>query len=233
MVTSKLIGRNVIAIYWIYTTLGTKISCPNLEVETLTRHWAYYSCSIGHTNFSWLVLATYPSFLLSKNQWIMSFDPKIIWWIHIKIHKYKRWWYTTLGCPTINGVTSCCQLGCWLINVQLLTKPGCGQGCCIGTPTCIASVHSTIRCREIMSTYFIDCFNLSSTKGQFLRSSCPTYWQYAHDNAISTIGCMLGTTILHWMNDCLIVPITSTFSQTFWLSGRACWTTIGIVTTST
>jgi len=177
-----------------------------------------------------LISTGYISLLLFKNQWIKSFDPKIIWWIHIKIHKYKRWRYTTLGCPTINGVTSCCQLGCWLTNVQLLTKPDCGQGCCIGTPTCVAGVHSTIKCREIMSIYFIDCFNLSSTKGQFLRSSCPTYWQYAHD---STIGCMLGTTILCWMSDYLIVPITCTFNQRFWLSGHVCRTTIGIATTST
>jgi hypothetical protein len=31
-----------------------------------------------------------------------------------------------LGCLTIIGVTSCCQLKCWLTNVGLVTKLDCG-----------------------------------------------------------------------------------------------------------
>ncbi len=94
---------------------------------------------------------------------------------------------TFIGCPTINGVTSCGQPKCWLTNVRLVTKPGCIWFCCIGTPTRVASVFGTTVCKEVLNSSFINLFNLSSTKGQFL-NSCPTCWQNAQVNATSTVG---------------------------------------------
>jgi len=114
----------------------------------------------------------------------------------------------------MSGVIGYCQPSCWLIGVELLTKPGCGQSCCIGTPTCVDNVFGTIGCKEVVSSSFINNFSLSSTKGQSLKS-CATCWQYAHNDAISTTGCMLGTSRLHWTCDRSIIPITCTFGQTF------------------
>jgi hypothetical protein len=34
-----------------------------------------------------------------------------------------------LGCPTISGVTNCCQPRYWLIGVDLIAKPDCDQIC--------------------------------------------------------------------------------------------------------
>jgi L,D-peptidoglycan transpeptidase YkuD (ErfK/YbiS/YcfS/YnhG family) len=79
----------------------------------------------------------------------------------------------TLGCPAINGVTSCCQPMCWLIGVGLITKPSCGWICYTSTPTCVIGVLGIASYREVLSSSFINCFSLSSTKGQFL-NSCPT-----------------------------------------------------------
>jgi hypothetical protein len=86
---------------------------------------------------------------------------------------------TTLGCPTMTGLIGCCQLKCWLFDVRLVTKPNCGQICCTSTPTCVVGGLNIIGYKEIMSSSFINHFNLSSTKGQSL-NSCPTCWQYAH-----------------------------------------------------
>jgi hypothetical protein len=55
----------------------------------------------------------------------------------------------------MNGVIGCCQLRCLLTNIELLTKPNCGRNCCIGTPTCVASVLSIIGCKEVMNPYLI------------------------------------------------------------------------------
>jgi hypothetical protein len=75
----------------------------------------------------------------------------------------------------MSGVIGCCQPRCWLIGVEQLTKPGCGEHCYIGTPTCIDNVLGTIRCKEVVSSSFINHFSLSSTKGQFLKL-CATCW---------------------------------------------------------
>jgi len=80
-----------------------------------------------------------------------------------------------------------------------LTKLGCGQGCCTSTPTCVANVFGIIGCREIMSSFLINHFNLSFTKGQLL-NSCPICWRYANDDGISTVECMFGIGIFHWTN---------------------------------
>ncbi len=87
-----------------------------------------------------------------------------------------------------------------------MTKPSCGQNCCIGTPTCVADVLSTISCKEVMNLFLINHVSLSSTKGQFL-SSCPICWQYAHHNVISMVGCMLRIGILDWTCGCSMVPL--------------------------
>ncbi len=72
-----------------------------------------------------------------------------------------------LGCPIISGVTSCDQLKCWLTSIGLVTKFGCIWVCYTGTPTYVASVLSTTSCREVLSSFLINFFNLSSTQGQF------------------------------------------------------------------
>jgi hypothetical protein len=76
----------------------------------------------------------------------MSFDSRIIHWIHVKIHGYKGWnciiphWYggygITLSCLATSGIISCFKPKCWLINVGLVTKHGYSWVCCIGTSTC-------------------------------------------------------------------------------------------------
>jgi hypothetical protein len=85
------------------------------------------------------------------------------------------------------------------------------------TPTCVANVFDTTSYREFLNSSLINCFSLSSTKGQFL-NSCPTCWQYAHTNAISKVGYVFITSILHWTCGCSTIPITYT------LSGCVCWT---------
>jgi hypothetical protein len=110
----------------------------------------------------------------------------------------------------MNGVIGCYQPRCWLTNIELLTKPSCGQNCCIGTPTCVANVLSTIGCKEVMNPSLINHFSLSSINRQFL-NSCPTCWQYAHDDVILMVGCMLRIGI-HWSCGCLMVSIIGTFN---------------------
>jgi len=77
---------------------------------------------------------------------------------------------TIIGCPPINGVIGCDQPKCWLTNIRLVTKFGCGRICYIGTPTCVVGMFGTTCCREVLSFFLINLFNLSSTKGQFLNS---------------------------------------------------------------
>ncbi len=79
----------------------------------------------------------------------------------------------TLGCPTISGVTSYCQPRCWLTGVGCIAKFNYGWICDSSTPTCIAGVLIAASGKEVLSFFFINHFNLSSTKGQFL-NSCPT-----------------------------------------------------------
>jgi hypothetical protein len=86
--------------------------------------------------------------------------------------------------------------------------------------------------REVLNSSFINCFNLFSTKGQFL-NSCATCWQYAPIDAISIVGYGFITGILHWIGGYSTIPITSTFNQTFWVTSCVCWTLIGITTAST
>jgi hypothetical protein len=80
---------------------------------------------------------------------------------HIGYDGYGR----TLGHPIINGVTSCYQPRCWLSNVGWVTKLGCDQICCTCTPIGIISVLVAIGSREVLSSFLINHFNLSSTKG--------------------------------------------------------------------
>jgi hypothetical protein len=80
----------------------------------------------------------------------------------------------TLSCLAISGVIGCCQPMCWLIGVGLITKLGCGWICYTCTPTCVIGVFGIASYREVISSFFINCFSLSFTKGQFL-NSCPTY----------------------------------------------------------
>jgi len=117
----------------------------------------------------------------------------------------------------MSGVQGFCQFRCWVIGVELLTKLGCRQGCCTSTPTCVANVFGIVGCREIMSSFLINHFNLSFTKRQLL-NSCPICWRHANDDGISTVECMFGTGI----NGCSNFPITSTFDQRFWLNGCIC-----------
>ncbi len=60
---SMLIGRVVVTTYWTCTLFGTKTGCSSPKVGTLTRYWICSSCSIGDTDFDWVILATYLSFL--------------------------------------------------------------------------------------------------------------------------------------------------------------------------
>ncbi len=45
-----------------------------------------------------------------------------------------------LNCLTINGVTGCNQLKCWLIGIGLVIELSCGWICCTCTPTSIIGV---------------------------------------------------------------------------------------------
>jgi len=83
-----------------------------------------------------------------------------------------------LSCFNIISVTSCGQPRCWLIGIGLVIKFGYIWVCCTSTPTFVTGVLGTIGCKEVMSYSFINLFNLSSKKRQFL-NSCPTCWQYA------------------------------------------------------
>jgi hypothetical protein len=112
-----------------------------------------------------------------------------------------------------------------------MTKLDYGRIYYIGTPPYVIGVPDTIGCREVMSSSLINCLSLSSTKGRFLNSS-PTCWQYAHANAISTIGWAFVIDILCWTSGHSIVPIISTFGQIVWLSGCVCWTITNIATIS-
>jgi hypothetical protein len=74
---------------------------------------------------------------------------------------------TTLSCPTISGVTSCCQPKCWLSGVGWVAKSNCDRIWDTGTPTCIVSVLNATSGKEVLSFFFsINHFHLSSTKGQ-------------------------------------------------------------------
>jgi hypothetical protein len=107
--------------------------------------------------------------------------------IKYEIILYHIQYSIVLSCPTISGVIGCSQLKWWLIGIGLVTKLDCGRICCTCTPTWVASVLDPTGCKEVISYSFINLFNLSSTKGQFL-NSCPTCWQYAYVNAISIVG---------------------------------------------
>jgi hypothetical protein len=97
-----------------------------------------------------------------------------------------------------------------------MTKPSCGQICCTCTPCVVHALGTSYK--EVISHSLINRFSLSSIKWQFL-NSCPTCWQYAHANVISTMGCVFIIDIFCWTNGHLIVPITGTFDQTFLVSG--------------
>jgi hypothetical protein len=60
---------------------------------------------------------------------------------------------TTLGCPTISGVTGCCQPRCWLTGVGWVTEPKCDQICGMGTPPYTISVLVVIGGREVLSFF--------------------------------------------------------------------------------
>jgi hypothetical protein len=102
---------------------------------------------------------------------------------------------TTLGCLTISGVRGCCWPRCWLTDVGWVTKFNYDWICGTCTPTCIIGVLIVTDGRKVMSSSLINCLSLSSTKGQFL-NSCPTCWQNAQVDAISTMGCGVVTSIL-------------------------------------
>jgi len=74
---------------------------------------------------------------------------------------------TSLVCLNINGVTDCCQPRCWLISVGWVTKPNCDRIYGIITPTYIVGMLIITCGREVMSSSFINFFNLSSTKGYY------------------------------------------------------------------
>jgi len=78
-----------------------------------------------------------------------------------------------IGCPVINGVIGCDQLKSWLTDIGLVIKFSCIWVCYIGTPTCVHNVLITTSYRRVLSSSFINFFNLSSTKGKNL-NSCPT-----------------------------------------------------------
>ncbi len=67
--------------------------------------------------------------------------------------------------------------------------------------------------REVMSSFFINNFNLSSTKGQYL-NSFSTCWQYAHVYAISTLGCGVVIDIFHWIGGHSTIPEIGIFYET-------------------
>jgi hypothetical protein len=78
-----------------------------------------------------------------------------------------------------------------LMNVRLITKPSCGQICYTCTMTCVVNVLNTIGYREVLSSFFVNRFSISSTKGQSL-NSCPTCWQYAHVDVLGSIIIPIG-----------------------------------------
>jgi hypothetical protein len=125
---------------------------------------------------------------------------------------------TIIGCPAISGVIGCGQLTCWLTSIGLVTKLGYIWVCCTCTSTWVANVLSTTSCKEDWSFFFINLFNLSSTKGQFL-NSCPTCWEYAQVNATSIIGRLVVTDIFRWTNGHSTIFMTSTLGQTDWWNG--------------
>jgi len=57
---------------------------------------------------------------------------------------------TTLGCPTISGVTSC-QFRFWLTDVGWIIKLNCDWICDMGTPTCIVGVLVAVGGRKVMN----------------------------------------------------------------------------------
>jgi hypothetical protein len=106
-----------------------------------------------------------------------------------------------LNCPIISGVT-CYQLRFWLIGVGCVTKPNCDQICGMGTPTYITSLFVVVVGREVLNSFLINHFNLSSTK-EWILNSCPTYWQYAciskcnFNNGVW--GCNMYTSLNRWL----------------------------------
>jgi hypothetical protein len=72
---------------------------------------------------------------------------------------------TTLGCLVINRVIDCYQPKCWLIHVGWVTKPNCDQICGMNTPSYIVGVFIVAGGKEVLSSFLINHFNLSSTKG--------------------------------------------------------------------
>ncbi len=80
----------------------------------------------------------------------------------------------TLGCFAINGVIGYCQPRCWLTSVGWVAKLSYDWICGTGKPTFVTNVLVMASVREVLNSSLINCFNLSSTKGQFL-NSCPTY----------------------------------------------------------
>ncbi len=72
---------------------------------------------------------------------------------------------TTLGFLAIDGVISCCQPKCWLTVVGWITKFGCDWICGTGTLTCTIGVFVVIGGREVLNSFLINWFSLSSTKG--------------------------------------------------------------------
>jgi hypothetical protein len=77
---------------------------------------------------------------------------------------------TTLGCLVISGVKWYYQPRFRLTNVGWITKPDCDRICEMGTPACIIVMFIVVGGRKVLSFFFINCSNLSSTKGQFLNS---------------------------------------------------------------
>ncbi len=73
----------------------------------------------------------------------------------------------TLGCLVISVVTCCYQPRYWLTGARWVVKFGCDRICGMNTPTCIAGVFVVTGGKKVLSFSFINCFNLSSTKGQF------------------------------------------------------------------
>jgi hypothetical protein len=68
-----------------------------------------------------------------------------------------------LGCLTINGVTNCYQLKCWLTNVGLVTKLDCGRICYTCTLTCVTNMLGITCCKEVTRFYFNNRLSLLST----------------------------------------------------------------------
>jgi hypothetical protein len=113
-----------------------------------------------------------------------------------------------------------------------LSKLGYGWICCTSTPMCVVGALGTTSYREVISFSFINIFNLSSTKGQFF-NSCPTYWQYAHVNVISTVGWVVVAYIFCWTSGRSIIPMIGTFNQKVLWNGCVCWITTMAMIVST